>query len=45
MINANDLEKFMYGLEGRDGSRGDQADFEKLLQEIKEKNMIGEAED
>ena len=45
VINANDLEKFMYGLEGRDGSRGDQADFEKLLQEIKEKNMIGEAED
>ena len=28
VINANDIEKFMYGLEGRDGSRGDLADFE-----------------
>ena len=45
MIGANDIEKFMYGLEGRDGSRGDLADFEKLLQEIKENNVIGDIED
>ena len=45
VINANDIEKFMYGLEGRDGSRGDLADFEKLLQEIKENNIQGELED
>ena len=28
VINAHDIEKFMYGLEGKDGSRGDHADFE-----------------
>ena len=30
-INAKDIEKFIYGLEGKDGTRGYIADFEKLL--------------